>query len=51
MVDKDAAGAVVFEEGELQAVGVPRLLWLEGGVDGVHLDHCFGLFSLERTCD
>lgn len=38
MVDEDVAGAVVFEVGDLQAVGVSYLLRLEGCVDGVHLD-------------
>lgn len=48
MVDEDVAGAVVFEVGDLQAVGVSYLLRLEGRVDGVHLDHCFGLLSLQE---
>ena len=48
MVDEDVARAVVFEVGDLQAVGVSDLLRLEGGVDGVHFDHCFGLLSLRK---
>lgn len=47
VVEKDVAGAVVFEVGDLQAVGVSDLLWLEGCVDGVHLDHSFGLLGLQ----
>lgn len=46
VVDEDVPGAVVFQVGDLKAVGVPDLLRLEGGVDGVHLDHCFGLLCL-----
>lgn len=48
MEDKDVAGAVVFEVGDLQTIGVSCLLWLEGCIDGVDLDHCFGLFSLKK---
>lgn len=48
MIDEDVAGAVVFEVGDLQAVGVSYLLRLEGGIDCVHLDHCFGLLSLQE---
>lgn len=48
MVHKDAAGAVVFEVGDLQAVGVPDLLGLEGGVDAVDLDDRFGLLRLRQ---
>lgn len=48
MVDKDVAGAVVFEVGDLQAVGVSYLLRLEGCVHGVHLQYCFGLLSLQE---
>lgn len=39
MVDEDVAGTVVFEVGDLQAVGVSYLLRLEGCIDGVHLDN------------
>lgn len=46
VVDEDVPGAVVFQVGDLKAVGIPDLLRLEGGVDGVHLDHCFGLLCL-----
>ena len=48
MVDKDVAGAVVFEVGDLQTVGVSDFLGLEGNIDGVHLDYCFGLSRLQR---
>lgn len=46
VVHKDAAGAVVFEVGDLQAVGVSDLLGLEGCVDAVDLDYRFGLLRL-----
>ncbi len=46
VVDKDVPCAVVFQVGDLQAVGVSYLLRLEGCVDGVHLDYSFGLLSL-----
>lgn len=48
VVEEDVAGAVVFEVGDLQAVGVSDLLRLEGGVDAVHLDHSFGLLGLRE---
>lgn len=48
VVDEDAAGAVVFEVGDLQAVGVSDLLGLEGGVDAVDLDDRLGLLRLQR---
>lgn len=48
VVDEDAAGAVVFEVGDLQAVGVSDLLGLEGGVDAVDLDYRFGLLRLQQ---
>lgn len=48
MVDEHVAGAVVFEVGDLQTVGVSYLLGLEGRVHGVHLDDCFGLLSLHE---
>ncbi len=48
MVDKDVAGAVVFEVGDLHAVGVSYLLRLEGCIDGVHLNYSFGLLSLQE---
>lgn len=48
VVDEDAAGAVVFEVGDLQPVGVPDLLGLEGGVDAVDLDDRFGLLGLQQ---
>lgn len=48
MVHKDAAGAVVFEVGDLQAVGVPDLLGLEGRVDAIDLDYRFGLLRLRQ---
>lgn len=46
MVNEDVAGAVGFEVGDLEAVGVSDLLRLKGGVDGVHFDHGFGHFRL-----
>lgn len=49
MVDEDISGAIVFEVGDLQAVGVSYLLWLEGCIDGVYFYHCFGLLSLQET--
>lgn len=48
VVDEHVAGAVVFEVGDLQTVGVSYLLGLEGRVHGVHLDDCFGLLSLQE---
>lgn len=47
MVDEDVAGTVVLEVGDLHAVWVSYLLWLESCIDGVHLDDCFGLLSLQ----
>lgn len=46
VVNEDVAGAVGFEVGDLEAVGVSDLLRLKGGVDGVHFDHGFGHFRL-----
>lgn len=48
MVDKDVAGAVVFEVGDLQTVGVSDFLGLEGGIDGVHFEYCFGFSGLQQ---
>lgn len=49
MVDEDVAGAVLFEVGDLQAVGVSDLLGLEGGVDAVDLDCRFRLLRLKQS--
>ena len=48
VVDEHVAGAVVFEVGDLQTVGVSYLLGLEGCVNAVHLDDSFGLLSLHE---
>lgn len=47
MVDKDVAGAVVLQVGDLQAVGVANLGWLEGGVQMLDLHDGLGLLGLE----
>lgn len=48
MVDKDVSGAEVFEVGDLQAIGISYLFWLEGCIDCVHLDYCLRLLSLRE---
>lgn len=47
VVDKDVAGAVVLQVGDLQAVGVAYLGWLEGGVQMLDLHDGLGLLGLE----
>lgn len=38
VVQEDVAGDVVLQVGDLKAVGVANLLWLEAGIYGVHLN-------------
>lgn len=47
VVNKDVAGAVVLQVGDLQAVGVANLGWLEGGVQMFNLHDGLGLLGLE----
>lgn len=51
MVDKDVAGAEVFEIGDLQAIGISYLFRLEGCIDCVHFDYCLGLLSLPERME
>lgn len=51
VVDKDVAGAVVLQVGDLQAMGVADLGRLEGGVQMFDLHDGLGLLGLEaRPC-
>lgn len=46
VVDKDVASAVVLQVGDLQAVGVADLGWLEGGIQVLNLHDSLRLLSL-----
>lgn len=46
VVDEDVAGAVVLQVGDLQAVGVADLGWLEGGIQMLDLHDGLGLLGL-----
>lgn len=48
MVDKYIPSLVVFEIGDLQAIGVPNLLWLERSIDYIYFDIDFGFFGLRK---
>ena len=48
MVDKDVAGAVVLQVGDLQAVGVAHLGWLEGRIQVLNLHDGLRLLGLWR---
>lgn len=48
MVDKYIPGLIVFEIGDLQAIGVPNLLWLECSIDDIDFNIDFGFFGLKR---
>lgn len=48
VVDEDVSCDVVFDVCDLQAVGVPDLVGLEAGVDGVHFHNGLRFFSLQR---
>jgi len=54
MVDKYIPGLVVFEIGDLQAIGVPNLHWLERSIDDIYFNIDFGFFCLKlewhRSC-
>lgn len=47
MVDKYIPGLIVFEIGDLQAIGVPNLLWLERSIDDIYFNTDFGFFGLK----
>lgn len=47
MVDKYIPGLVVFEIGDLQAIGVPNLHWLECSIDDIYFNIEFGFFGLK----
>lgn len=47
MVDKDVTGLVILEIGDLQAIGMPSLLWLECDVDSVNFNNYFWFFGLK----
>lgn len=46
VVDEDVAGAVVLQVGDLQAVGVADLGWLEGGIQMLDLHDGLGLLGV-----
>lgn len=47
MVDKYIPGLIIFEIGDLQAIGVPNLLWLECSIDDIYFNIDFGFFGLK----
>jgi len=47
VVDEDVAGTVVLQVGDLQAMRVADLGWLEGGVQMLDLHDSLGLLGLE----
>lgn len=46
MVYKYIPSLVVFEIGDLQAIGIPNLGWLERSIDDIYFDTDFGFFGL-----
>lgn len=46
VVDKDVASAIVLQVGDLQAVGVADLGWLEGGIQVLNLHDSLRLLSV-----
>lgn len=50
MVDKYIPGLVVFEIGDLQAIGVPNLHWLERSIDDIYFNIDFGFSGLKTEC-
>lgn len=46
MVYKYVPSLVVFEIGDLQAIGIPNLGWLERSIDDIYFDTDFGFFGL-----
>lgn len=47
MVDKYIPGLVVFEIGDLQAIGVSNLHWLERSINDIYFNIDFGFFGLK----
>lgn len=47
VVDKYIPGLIIFEIGDLQAIGVPNLLWLECSIDDIYFNIDFGFFGLQ----
>lgn len=48
MIHKEIPGVVLFPVGDLQSMGMSYLLCLEGGIQVLDVDDCFGGFTLEE---
>lgn len=48
MVEEDVTSLVIFDIGDLQAIGVPNLLRLECGIDSVNFNSYFWFLGLKE---